>query len=57
MTVEERAKIKIAMNLISDVRDSMLARKMDIGLTSFQIALNELYAAYHYAPEEEETKV
>lgn len=56
MTVEERAKIKIAMNLISDVRDSMLTRKMDIGLTSFQIALNELYAAYHYAPEEEETK-
>ena len=54
MSHDDVIKLRKAMNLISEVRDSLLERKVYIGMPVFQSVLNDLYMLTYSNKEENE---
>lgn len=52
MSHDDVVKLRKAMNLISEVRDSLLERKVYIGMPVFQSVLNDLYMLTYSNKEE-----
>lgn len=44
MTLEESGRIRLAIDLIEQARDSILRRKSSVGIPAIQVALNNLYS-------------